>query len=182
MPRTSQASVFLFNSTPKFHALTSRTSSYNNKSLSTKAHASSDNNKNPHVKNVSKVTIIGSPLGIGPALSTSLKESPLVSSLRFYSIGSSDHLKACLDASLSQDHLSGLEEALKHTNVVVIATPFPMAEGTLEDNFTANGMMVRACVEEVAAHCPDAFILMSNRNLNSIVPMAAEVLKQRGVL
>ncbi|KAL0703953.1 hypothetical protein Bca4012_070378 [Brassica carinata] len=48
-------------------------------SLSTKAHASSDNKK-LYVENVncsSKVTIIGSSLGIGPALSTSLKKSPL---------------------------------------------------------------------------------------------------------
>lgn len=37
------------------------------------------------------------------------------------------------------------------------------------------------CVEEVADHCPDAFIIISNRMLNSIVPMSAEVLKQRGV-
>lgn len=179
--RTSQAVVF--SSTSKFHTLTPRSSSYG-KSLSTKAHASSDNKK-LYVENVncsSKVTIIGSSLGIGPALSTSLKKSPLVSTLRFYSMGSADPLKACLDATLSQDQFSGLEETLKDTNVVVIDTPFPKAEGTLEDNFIANAMMVRACVEEVAGHCPDAFIIISNRMLNSIVPiMSAEVLKQRGV-
>ncbi|KAF3588748.1 hypothetical protein F2Q69_00026485 [Brassica cretica] len=111
-----QPAHLVFSSTSKFHTLTPRSSSYG-KSLSTKAHASSDNKK-LYVENVncsSKVTIIGSSLGIGPALSTSLKKSPLV------------------------------------TNV------------------------------EVADHCPDAFIIISNRMLNSIVPMSAEVLKQRGV-
>ncbi|KAL0813133.1 hypothetical protein Bca101_069576 [Brassica carinata] len=69
----------------------------------------------------SKVTIIGSSLGIGPALSTSLKKSPQ-------------------------------KEPLKTTS-----------------------LPTQYCVEEVADHCPDAFIIISNRMLNSIVPMSAEL-------
>lgn len=66
-----------------------------------------------------------------------------------------NHLYACLDATtLFQDHLSGLEELLKYSNVgsdhysdvVVIATPYPTSKGKLEDKFAANIMMVRACV------------------------------------
>ncbi|KAF2311320.1 hypothetical protein GH714_021727 [Hevea brasiliensis] len=67
-------------------------------------------------------------------------------------------------------------------NVVVIPAGVPRKPGmTRDDLFNINANIVKTLVEAVADNCPDAFIHIISNPVNSTVPIAAEVLKQKGV-
>lgn len=69
-----------------------------------------------------------------------------------------------------------LDETLKDIDVVAIVGRLPIP---LSNSFTANATIVRFFIDAVADRCPGAIILIVNDNLNSIIPMAAKVLKQK---
>ena len=51
---------------------------------------------------------------------------------------------------------------------------------TRDDLFNINAKIVKTLIEGIAAHCPKAWILIISNPVNSTVPIAAEVLKQKG--
>ncbi|KAK1353526.1 malate dehydrogenase [Heracleum sosnowskyi] len=75
-----------------------------------------------------------------------------------------------------------LGDALKGVDVVIIPAGLPGKPGmTRDDLFNINANIVKTLVEAVADNCPDAFIHIIHNPVNSTVPIAAEVLKQKGV-
>ncbi|KAH9319887.1 hypothetical protein KI387_021656, partial [Taxus chinensis] len=75
-----------------------------------------------------------------------------------------------------------LGNCLKGVDVVVIPAGVPRKPGmTRDDLFNINAGIVKSLVEAVADNCPNAFIHIISNPVNSTVPIAAEVLKQRGV-
>jgi len=52
---------------------------------------------------------------------------------------------------------------------------------TRDDLFKINAGIVRDLIKGVAAHCPNAYILVISNPVNSTVPIAAEILKAAGV-
>jgi malate dehydrogenase len=52
---------------------------------------------------------------------------------------------------------------------------------TRDDLFKINAGIVKTLIEGVAEFCPKAFILVISNPVNSTVPIAAEVLKKKGV-
>ncbi|KAE8720467.1 malate dehydrogenase [Hibiscus syriacus] len=77
---------------------------------------------------------------------------------------------------------SELGNCLKGVNVVVIPAGVPRKPGmTRDDLFNINANIVKTLVDAVADNCPDAFIHIISNPVNSTVPIAAEVLKQKGV-
>ncbi|XP_058078639.1 malate dehydrogenase, chloroplastic-like [Magnolia sinica] len=77
---------------------------------------------------------------------------------------------------------SELANSLKGVDVVVILEGVPTKPGmTCDDLFNTNANIVRNLVEAVADNCLDAFIHIISNPVNSTVPIAAEVLKQKGV-
>ncbi|KAF5477047.1 hypothetical protein F2P56_003726 [Juglans regia] len=114
--------------------------------------------------------------------------SPLVSTLNLYDIGNvkgvSADLSHCNTPSQVLDFTgpSELANCLKGANVVVIPAGVPRKPGmTRDDLFNINAGIVRNLIEAVADNCPDAFIHIISNPVNSTVPIAAEVLKQKGV-
>merc|ERR1719162_826344 len=76
----------------------------------------------------------------------------------------------------------GLEEALTGADVVVIPAGVPRKPGmTRDDLFNTNASIVKTLVEGCAEFCPDAMIAVISNPVNSTVPIAAEVLKKKGV-
>ena len=53
---------------------------------------------------------------------------------------------------------------------------------TRDDLFKINAGIVRDLIKGVAEYCPKAFVLIISNPVNSTVPIAAEVLKNAGVL
>ncbi|KAH6797337.1 malate dehydrogenase [Perilla frutescens var. hirtella] len=135
-----------------------------------------------------KVAILGAAGGIGQPLALLVKMSPLVSSLNLYDIanvkGVAADLSHCNTPSRVADFTgnSELADCLKGANIVVIPAGVPRKPGmTRDDLFNINANIVKTLVEAVADNCPDAFIHIISNPVNSTVPIAAEVLKQKGV-
>lgn len=134
-----------------------------------------------------KVAILGAAGGIGQPLALLIKMSPLVSALHLYDIanvkGVAADLSHCNTPSQVFD-FTGAEEladSLKGVDVVVIPAGVPRKPGmTRDDLFNINANIVKTLVEAVADNCPDAFIHIISNPVNSTVPIAAEVLKQKG--
>ncbi|XP_021909688.1 malate dehydrogenase, chloroplastic [Carica papaya] len=135
-----------------------------------------------------KVAVLGAAGGIGQPLALLIKMSPLVSALHLYDIanvkGVAADLSHCNTPSQVLDFTgaSELANCLKGVNVVVIPAGVPRKPGmTRDDLFNINANIVKSLVEAVADNCPDAFIHIISNPVNSTVPIAAEVLKQKGV-
>ncbi|KAH0739042.1 hypothetical protein KY290_037747 [Solanum tuberosum] len=135
-----------------------------------------------------KVAVLGASGGIGQPLALLIKMSPLVSSLHLYDIanvkGVAADLSYCNTPAQVFDFTgaSELANSLKGVDVVVIPAGVPRKPGmTRDDLFNINANIVKGLVEAVADNCPDAFIHIISNPVNSTVPIAAEVLKQKGV-
>ncbi|CAK9158661.1 unnamed protein product [Ilex paraguariensis] len=135
-----------------------------------------------------KVAVLGAAGGIGQPLALLIKMSPLVSALHLYDIanvkGVAADLSHCNTPSQVLDFTgaSELANSLKGVNVVVIPAGVARKPGmTRDDLFNINANIVKTLVEAVAENCPDAFIHIISNPINSTVPIAAEVLKQKGV-
>ncbi|KAL5998142.1 hypothetical protein ACLOJK_009078 [Asimina triloba] len=135
-----------------------------------------------------KVAVLGAAGGIGQPLALLVKMSPLVSALHLYDIanvkGVAADLSHCNTPSQVLDFTgpSELAKSLEGVNVVVIPAGVPRKPGmTRDDLFNINANIVRTLVEAVADNCPDAFIHIISNPVNYTVPIAAEVLKQKGV-
>ncbi|CAH9132313.1 unnamed protein product [Cuscuta epithymum] len=135
-----------------------------------------------------RVAILGAAGGIGQPLALLVKMSPLVSDLHLYDIanvkGVAADISHCNTPSRVSDFTgpSELGNCLKDVDVVVIPAGVPRKPGmTRDDLFNINANIVKTLVEAVADHCPGAFIHIISNPVNSTVPIAAEVLKQKGV-
>jgi malate dehydrogenase len=75
-----------------------------------------------------------------------------------------------------------LAAALTGAAVVVIPAGVPRKPGmTRDDLFNTNAGIVQGLVEQCAVHCPNAVLAIISNPVNSTVPIAAEVLKKKGV-
>ncbi|EEF47856.1 malate dehydrogenase, chloroplastic [Ricinus communis] len=158
-------------------------------SFATKAHKSSQRSQYQlNLQASYKVAILGAAGGIGQPLALLVKMSPLVSALHLYDIanvkGVAADLSHCNTPSQVLDFTGAAELAncLKGVDIVVIPAGVPRKPGmTRDDLFNINANIVKTLVEAVADNCPDAFIHIISNPVNSTVPIAAEVLKLKGV-
>lgn len=134
-----------------------------------------------------KVAILGAAGGIGQPLALLIKMSPLVSTLNLYDIANVKGVTADLSHCNTPSQVLGfagvaeLANSLKGVDVVVIPAGVPRKPGmTRDDLFNINANIVKDLMEAVADNCPDAFIHIISNPVNSTVPIAAEVLKQKG--
>ncbi|CAN0896001.1 Malate dehydrogenase, chloroplastic [Linum grandiflorum] len=141
-----------------------------------------------HAQASYKVAVLGAAGGIGQPLALLVKMSPMVSTLNLYDIanvkGVAADLSHCNTPAQVFDFTgaSELGNCLKGVDVVVIPAGVPRKPGmTRDDLFNINASIVKSLVEAVADNCPDAFIHIISNPVNSTVPIAAEVLKQKGV-
>ncbi|CAI5974049.1 unnamed protein product [Closterium sp. NIES-64] len=135
-----------------------------------------------------KVALLGAAGGIGQPLSLLLKMSPFVSELRLYDIAnvagvgadvSHCNTPAKVKAFSGPDQLGA---ALDSADLVIIPAGVPRKPGmTRDDLFNINAGIVKKLVEAAADHCPKAWINIITNPVNSTVPIAAEVLKSKGV-
>ncbi|XLS73371.1 hypothetical protein HN51_030236 [Arachis hypogaea] len=135
-----------------------------------------------------RVAVLGAAGGIGQPLALLIKMSPLVSDLHLYDIanvkGVAADISHCNTPSQVRDFTGAAElpNCLKGVDVVVIPAGVPRKPGmTRDDLFNINAGIVRDSVSAVADNCPSAFIHIISNPVNSTVPIAAEVLKQKGV-
>jgi len=144
-----------------------------------------------------KVAVLGAGGGIGQPLSLLLKTSSHVTELSCYDIVGTPGVAADLShipsastvtgnlpaaGTWPPSHNTGIEAALKGASIVVIPAGVPRKPGmTRDDLFNTNAGIVKGLVESCAEFCPDAVLAIISNPVNSTVPIAAEVLKKKGV-
>lgn len=135
-----------------------------------------------------KVCVLGAAGGIGQPLSLLLKMNPRVAELTCFDVAP---ITPGVAADLSHISTPGtvegfcgedLKKALAGCDVVVIPAGVPRKPGmTRDDLFNINAGIVKNLIVGCAEACPKAAILVISNPVNSTVPIAAEVLKSKGV-
>jgi len=144
-----------------------------------------------------KAVVAGASGGIGQPLSLLLKISPLVSELSLYDVVNTPGVASDLSHISSPAQIAGyvptdmkdgaacasaMKEAFTGADIVIIPAGVPRKPGmTRDDLFKVNAGIVKSIVEACADHCPKAALLVISNPVNSTVPIAAEVLKAKGV-
>lgn len=134
------------------------------------------------------VAVLGASGGIGQPLSLLMKLSPFVTRLTLYDIAHTPGVASDLSHISTKANVKGfmgndqLKECLDGAEVVLIPAGVPRKPGmTRDDLFNTNASIVRDLVAAVADVCPKAMICIITNPVNSTVPIAAEVLKKKGV-
>jgi len=144
-----------------------------------------------------KVAVLGAAGGIGQPLSLLCKLSEEVDELSCYDIVGTPGVAADLSHIPTKANTTGflpsprswpsttndgLAEVLTDANVVVIPAGVPRKPGmTRDDLFNTNASIVQTLIEGCADFCPEAVLAIISNPVNSTVPIAAEVLKKKGV-
>ncbi|KAJ0415734.1 lactate/malate dehydrogenase [Aspergillus carlsbadensis] len=140
-------------------------------------------------RQASKVTVLGAGGGIGQPLSLLLKLNPRVSELALYDIRGGpgvaadlSHINTNSTVSGYEPNESGLRDALKGSEIVLIPAGVPRKPGmTRDDLFNTNASIVRDLAKAAAEASPEANILVISNPVNSTVPIVSEVFKAKGV-
>ncbi|XP_067624884.1 malate dehydrogenase, mitochondrial-like isoform X2 [Eurosta solidaginis] len=135
-----------------------------------------------------KVTVIGGCGGIGQPLGLLLKRQPLISTLALYDTVRTPGIYADLSHIDTKTNVEGyqcpenLPAALDGAHIVLVAGGTARKPGmTRDDLFTKNVDVVSTITPVIAAKCPKALIAVITNPVNSCVPLAAEILKQKKV-
>lgn len=135
-----------------------------------------------------KVAVLGASGGIGQPLSLLLKLNPLVTELSLYDLKHTPGVAADLShidrhsVTKSAQGPKQLKAALTGMEVVVVPAGVPRKPGmTRDDLFSSNASVVRDLVDAIGQFCPEAIIAIVTNPVNSCIPVAAEMLKKRGV-
>ncbi|KAI1333764.1 malate dehydrogenase [Xylariaceae sp. FL0016] len=136
-----------------------------------------------------KAVVAGASGGIGQPLSLLLKLCPLVDELSLYDVVNTPGVATDLSHISSTAKVSGYlpkddggKAAMKDADIIVIPAGIPRKPGmTRDDLFNINAGIVKGLIEIAAEVAPKAFILVISNPVNSTVPIAAEVLKAKGV-
>ncbi|KAI3385208.1 hypothetical protein SNEBB_001950 [Seison nebaliae] len=135
-----------------------------------------------------KVSLLGSVGGIGQPMALLLKQSGLIEKLALYDIAGTAGVAADLSHIETKAKVQGftglkeLPECLTGSDIVVIPAGVPRKPGmTRDDLFNINASIVAQLTDYCAQHCPKALIAIISNPVNSTVPIAAEIMKRRGV-
>merc|ERR1712232_1435235 len=135
-----------------------------------------------------KCSVLGAAGGIGQPLSLLMSINPRVTALTCYDVAPVTPGVACDLSHIASDSScvgytgDDLNKALDGCDVVVIPAGVPRKPGmTRDDLFNINAGIVKTLVTGCAEACPNACILVISNPVNSTVPIAASVLKQKGV-
>lgn len=136
-----------------------------------------------------KICVLGAAGGIGQSLSLLLKSQlPASWNLTLYDLApftpgiGVDLSHIPTPAKTSWFTGNEIDQALKDSNIVIITAGIPRKPGmTRDDLFNSNALIVKSLMEAASIHAPNAFFEIVTNPLNSMVPLAAEILKRAGV-
>ncbi|KAJ2162540.1 hypothetical protein GGF46_000543 [Coemansia sp. RSA 552] len=134
------------------------------------------------------VAVLGAAGGIGQPLSLLLKLNPSIKRLSLYDLVnipgvatdiSHINTNASVEYHVGQSQLAA---ALQSIDIVIIPAGIPRKVGmTRDDLFNVNASIVHELTDAVADTCPRAILAIISNPVNSMVPIAAEVLRAKGV-
>ncbi|WP_019000437.1 malate dehydrogenase [Succinimonas amylolytica] len=137
-----------------------------------------------------KIAVLGAAGGIGQPLSLLLKNKlPAGSDLALYDVApftpgvavDLSHIPTDVNVK-GYTGDDGLTEAVRDASVVVIPAGVARKPGMdRSDLFNVNAKIIKGLVEAVAKNAPGACIAIITNPVNTMVPLAAEVLKKAGI-
>ena len=137
-----------------------------------------------------KLTLLGAAGGIGQTLALLLKlRLPVGTELALYDISpvtpgvavDISHIATSVKA-IGYAGEENLAAALKDAHMVLVTAGVARKPGmTRADLFNINGNIIKNLIEKVADVCPNACIGIVSNPVNTLVPLAAEVLRKKGV-
>ena len=137
-----------------------------------------------------KLTLLGAAGGIGQTLALLLKlRLPIGTELALYDISpvtpgvavDISHIATSVKA-VGYAGEESLAAALKDAHMVLVTAGVARKPGmTRADLFNINGNIIKNLIEKVADVCPNACIGIVSNPVNTLVPLAAEVLRKKGV-
>lgn len=137
-----------------------------------------------------KLTLLGAAGGIGQTLALLLKlRLPIGTELALYDISpvtpgvavDISHIATSVKA-IGYAGEENLAAALEDAHMVLITAGVARKPGmTRADLFNINGNIIKNLVEKVAEVCPDACVGIVSNPVNTLVPLAAEILRKKGV-
>ena len=137
-----------------------------------------------------KLTLLGAAGGIGQTLALLLKlRLPIGTELALYDISpvtpgvavDISHIATSVKA-IGYAGEENLAAALKDAHMVLVTAGVARKPGmTRADLFNINGNIIKNLIEKVADVCPNACIGIVSNPVNTLVPLAAEVLRKKGV-
>lgn len=137
-----------------------------------------------------KLTLLGAAGGIGQTLALLLKlRLPVGTELALYDISpvtpgvavDISHIATSVKA-VGYAGEENLAAALKDAHMVLITAGVARKPGmTRADLFNINGNIIKNLIEKVADVCPNACVGIVSNPVNTLVPLAAEVLRKKGV-
>ncbi|XP_018335571.1 probable malate dehydrogenase, mitochondrial [Agrilus planipennis] len=134
-----------------------------------------------------KVTVCGAAGAVGQPLALLLKQSPLIDNLCLYDIGGINGFAYELgyidtigkvSAAKGEENLG---DALYGSNIVVICASRKGPADLTSNTFQENAKIVANLCESIAKYSPMALILIITNPVNSLVPLAYNVLKCKGI-
>ena len=135
-----------------------------------------------------KVTVLGAAGGIGQFLSLELKRNKQITELALYDLSSTAGIAADIADIATPAFVTGhsgadqLKDALKEADIVVfVAGATPKAGQDRDAVFPLNAGIIRQSMVAVASTCPKALVAIVTNPVNSLVPLAVEVLITNGV-
>ncbi|XP_054743476.1 malate dehydrogenase, mitochondrial-like [Anastrepha obliqua] len=133
-----------------------------------------------------RVCVIGAGGNVGQPLSLLLKRDSLVTSLALYD------LKMVTGVALDIRHMDtnaqveghekieNLPKALDCAEIVIIVAGHPSKKGVADDELLKkNASIIVELMPKIAEFCPTALIAVVTSPINSLVPLAAEILKTK---
>ncbi|XP_056633206.1 uncharacterized protein LOC130442826 [Diorhabda sublineata] len=133
-----------------------------------------------------KVTIVGGAGNIGQPLCLLLKQSPLLDELCIHDMVPTAGLAGELnhvDTNCKVVAYTGKEcyqQALQNSKLVVVLASAPNSDQNPEKMWSANAKIVQEIVTNVGKYANKAFLAIGTNPINSLVPMACEILKKHG--
>ncbi|KAJ2725991.1 hypothetical protein GGI07_000919 [Coemansia sp. Benny D115] len=134
------------------------------------------------------VAVLGAAGGIGQPLSLLMKLNTKVTKLNLYDIVNVPGVAADISHVATNAQVQSflgpkqLDDAVSGIDLAIIPAGVPRKPGmTRDDLFKINAGIVKSLVEAIAVNSPKAFIAIISNPVNSTVPIAAEVLKAKGV-
>ncbi|KAH8297061.1 hypothetical protein KR044_004340, partial [Drosophila immigrans] len=135
-----------------------------------------------------KVTIVGAGGGIGQPLALLLKQNPLIKELSLHDRSNVkgvnmdlSHICTATQIESFQGDDSAMEDAMQDSHVVVVSAGMPRKPGMDRDQLLgANGGVAMAVSKAASVACPKALIAYITNPLNTVVPIAAEMMKSLG--
>lgn len=140
-------------------------------------------NKAPSSMGRLKVALLGAAGRTGQPLAMLLKNSPQIDELLLYDIVNTKSLSVELSQIDTRCSVTScrnrISEALDNAQIVVIVACAPcISDSDFDTQFQPNASIVFELMSAVARYCPKALVAIATEPINSMIPVACEVMKR----